>query len=167
MPAFQLTEKSFRRYEGQIKSIVDSFPNPTAFNPAPLSPNTYAARIRDAIKSLETYKWETVVDVAKLSTIRNDFSIKINKAGNVVASAKNNLDPVGKPVSTSNSSQSSSTCRTHHQVSSAELQAFILLLSNQRIDPIKVCGLSLKDINLACVGYDIEFIEEADGIILL
>lgn len=164
MPAFQLTERSFRRYEQAIKQAVDNFPNPTAFNPSPLSPNTFAARLRDAIKSLEMYDWKTTINRQRLGEIRTDFCVRINKNSNVVISPRNSeLETIGRVDNQVQTTKAS----TLTNVTETELMALITLLSNSRIPPVKVSGLPLATINLACQGYDVEFIEEGDGVVLL
>lgn len=162
---FQLTERSFRRYETAIKTFVSSYPLPTSFNPVPLSPNTYAARLRDALRSLELYKWKTSIDEQKLATIRKEVVIRISKAGNVVVCKKgDDLEEAGKVVQ---ESKQQSSARSMHNLSEAELMAVVLLLHNRRIDSIKLTGTCSATINLAIYGLDVEMIEESDGSIIL
>ena len=163
--AFQLTEKSFRRYEVAINAIVNNFPVASAFNPAPLSPNTYAARLRDAIKSVLTYDWKTDVDVKRLKDIRDNLTIRINKQGNVVAcNGSEKLEDVGQPLNETKASGVGAITNC----TEAELCAIVLLLSNRRFEGgIKITGQSSAHVNLACVGHDVEWMEEPDGSIIL
>lgn len=87
-----LSEASFRFYEPFLKKAVDAWPEETefrgdAFRTAtgyPLSPNTFAARMRDAIVSLYRYHWETTIDTSKLWSIRGEFSIAFGLDGQSV-----------------------------------------------------------------------------------
>lgn len=163
---FQLTEKSFRRYENAIKSFVANHPNPTKFAPHPLSPNTYAARLRDAIRSLELYNWTTTIDTTKLRAIRDEVVVRIDaKSGEIIVCDKKlqaiSTTPVpfesGKPKAQ----------KTLLGVNDSELMALVLLLHNRRIDPVKITGQLSSHVQLAINGYDVEFIEEDDGGIIL
>lgn len=161
---FQLTERSFRRYEPVIASIVKAYPAPVSFNPCPLSPNTYAARLRDAIRSLDLYNWKTDLDVIKLKEIRSKIVVQINQHGNIVCGPKGlkDLNVASEPLRTYLTSTA-----TLQNVTDAELVALILLLHNRRIAGVKITGQLTAHVNLACQGYDVEFIEELDGSIVL
>lgn len=168
MPAhqpFQLTERSFRRYETAITHITTNYPLPTSFNPSPLSPNTYAARLRDAIRSLELYNWTSTVDRLKLATIRSLLVVRINQHGNIVCGPKElkDINTVTEPLKSS----LPSTKAILQNINDAELMALVLLLHNRRIDGVKITGQLGAHVNLACQGYDVEFIEEDDGTIIL
>lgn len=165
---FQLTERSFRRYETAILAFVTNYPKPTQFNPHPLSPNTYAARLRDAIRSLELYKWTTVIDVEKLKSIRDKVVVRIDsKSGNIVVCSKEEgLEAVSTtpiPFET----KKPHAARTLTSINDAELMALVLLLHNRRIDAVKITGQLSAHVQLVINGYDVEFIEEDDGGIIL
>jgi hypothetical protein len=56
-------EDQFRRYEPTIAKIVAGFPGPVQITPASgLSPITFENRLRDAMASLATNKWPSIVD---------------------------------------------------------------------------------------------------------
>lgn len=52
-----LSEKNFRRYERVILQAVMAWPAPIRITPHQLAPTTYMARLRDALRSYELYRW--------------------------------------------------------------------------------------------------------------
>ena len=64
-PRPELTERAFRFYEGVIQSAMSRFPDVVMveYQDSGLSQRTFVARLRDAVKSLRTYKWTTTWDV--------------------------------------------------------------------------------------------------------
>ena len=65
------SEKSFRRFESTIKTIVERFPTSVELDPPlwSLSLSTLSNRLRDAIKSLHLNHWKTIVNINKLDEI--------------------------------------------------------------------------------------------------
>lgn len=58
-PPARLNERSFRRYESVIFRAVTTFP--AAFEVATPQPNAYACGLRNALKSLYQFQWQTTV----------------------------------------------------------------------------------------------------------
>lgn len=58
-PPARLNEKSFRRYENLLYKVVTTFPNVVTLSTT--HPNAYACGFRNAMKSLYTFQWETIV----------------------------------------------------------------------------------------------------------
>lgn len=58
-PPARLNERSFRRYESVIFKAVTTFP--AAFEVATSQPNAYACGLRNALKSLYQFQWQTTV----------------------------------------------------------------------------------------------------------
>lgn len=87
-----LSESSFRFYEPHLRKAVAAWPEETEFRGEhfrtetgyPLSPNTFAARMRDAIVSLHRFGWETTIDTKKLWAIRGEFSVAFGADGQSV-----------------------------------------------------------------------------------
>lgn len=68
----RLTEASFRRYEDIIATAVDNYPQETSFSiPEGIAPNTFIARIRDAVLSVKKFAWTTKIDMKKLWELSN------------------------------------------------------------------------------------------------
>lgn len=87
-----LSEATFRIYEHCIARGVVRWPDETSFGPSdwvdlsgrPLSGNTFAARMRDAITSVKRFGWESaVLDKEKLWTMAGKMAIAFDKDGNV------------------------------------------------------------------------------------
>ena len=82
-----LSESLFRVYEPHITRGVERFPEETEYgrelfrgvDGRPVSGNTFVARFRDAVASLQRFGWSpTTVDVAKLWSIAGQFSVAID-----------------------------------------------------------------------------------------
>lgn len=58
-PLEQHSFAAFIRYEPFIAQAIEAFPLETTYNPAPMSPRTFIARIRDAINSIELNDWRS------------------------------------------------------------------------------------------------------------
>ena len=69
----RLSERSFRYYEPVIKQVVDTFPNEVRVKPVGLSINTYVARLRDAMLSYNTYRWESNINFGLFQTYYGTF----------------------------------------------------------------------------------------------
>lgn len=90
-PPPQLSEHTFRWCEPFIALAVVRWPEETRFDPremtdlkgSRLSPNTFAARMRDAIVSLKRFGWTTTVDTQKLSAMTGSFVISYAPDGAV------------------------------------------------------------------------------------
>jgi hypothetical protein len=91
-PAPQLSEATFRTYEPFIHRAVKAWPEETRFAPTdmvneksgrPLSPNTFAARMRDSVVSLHRFGWTTYIDIEKFRTMFGTFSVAFDSDGSV------------------------------------------------------------------------------------
>jgi len=63
-----LTERSFRKYESIIKTILTAWPQVSVLDPEQigLSKETLSARLRDALRSLAEYGWPTDWDSSSI-----------------------------------------------------------------------------------------------------
>lgn len=91
-PPPQLSEATFRTYEPFIHRAVNTWPDETRFTPdemvnektkRPLSPNTFAARMRDAVVSLRRFGWETYIVREKFHAIFGSFAVSADADGSV------------------------------------------------------------------------------------
>lgn len=91
-PPPQLSEATFRTYEPFIHRAITAWPEETRFtreeminssSGRPLSPNTFAARMRDSVTSLRRFGWETYIDLAKFASIFGQFSVAFDTDGSV------------------------------------------------------------------------------------
>lgn len=75
-----------RRWEGFVKSIVDCYPQRVTIS-TKMSPKTVVGRLRDTMRSLVLYEWDSPVDVEKLKRIRGNIKLTVED-GQVVASSR-------------------------------------------------------------------------------
>ena len=81
----RFSEKSFRRYEPIIATVVSEFPNVTLVRPSDLelSAETVRGRLRDAITSLRTHMWQTKIDVTRFAAIYPAIVVSLRPDGMV------------------------------------------------------------------------------------
>lgn len=87
----QFSPDQCARFASVISTIVSSHPHTTKFNPAKcnLAPETFAGRLRDAMRGYLQFGWQSPFDLLKLETIRPDLNISITtEPGFVVISSK-------------------------------------------------------------------------------
>ncbi len=87
---YQLTEAMFRKFETAIQVAVSEWPKEQVYTKADMwsilatkSPNTFAARYRDALLSLRRFKWATGIDMTKLMNMSGEYAISHDSDGNV------------------------------------------------------------------------------------
>ena len=68
-------ERNFRKYEGLIKLFLDHYPETLTVKPKDVGLNYFLTRLRMAISHLLTRRWETEIDIEKLSELRPKFNI--------------------------------------------------------------------------------------------
>lgn len=88
----QLSEATFRTYEPYLNRAIKAWPDETRFTreemvnektQRPLSPATFAGRMRDAVVSLHRFGWETYIDREKFVSIFGTFSVAMDADGSV------------------------------------------------------------------------------------
>ena len=109
----RLSERSFRYYEPVIKQVVDTFPNEVRVKPVGLSINTYVARLRDAMLSYNTYRWESNINFGLFQTYYGTFFgvrlIQVHIEGDtVVIGSKKQKDSKQQPEVINQSASSGS-----------------------------------------------------------
>ena len=67
----------FRRYEKVIFGILSKYPVKSTIQCGGLEPVTYAAQLRNAMRSHCLYKWASVVDPVRLLEIRRNLEVTI------------------------------------------------------------------------------------------
>lgn len=166
----QLTEASFRKYELTIQAAVNRFPQVIKIKAKDMdvAPTTYAARLRDALTSLFTYKWKTSVDMNKFLGIRLHVGVSHDH--------KNNQVIIGSKTQLRNYDQEESTPPIHIsadevtiQVTTLEQKLLLCELSAAKsfAKRIKIFGLNIDDITFLEGKYDVGFKLIEDGSHLL
>lgn len=161
---YQLTEKSFRRWESVIYKVVTAYPKAVRVNPGDFSPNTCMARIRDAMRSVVDYNWPTPIDVERLKEIRPHISVKLSSDGFVV------IEPKSQSVlpSVAPSEVEGDVRFSVDKPEKLELHSICLLLHRRRpIGPVAVRGLTYHEVMEVAKQYDITVIDEKDGRIVV
>lgn len=100
-----LSEHVFRWCEPFIARAVKAWPQETRFTPdemrtldgVKVSPNTFSARMRDAVTSLRRFKWDTTIDTVKLSAMVGHYVIAFASDGTVWWKAKGHKE-AGRPT---------------------------------------------------------------------
>lgn len=83
-PPAHLSEKVFRRFEQTIKQIVEEFPRTIIITPEGISQYTFIARLRDAMRSLYKYEWQTSVESTRFRSIRAQIVVKTGPDGTII-----------------------------------------------------------------------------------
>lgn len=121
--------------------IVDSWPEPVKFTPRN-SLETFANRLRDAMKSFRTYHWKSTINWTKFTEIHDQIKVSIQSDGTVLA--------VNKAINLQATSQvvRAITERTHQSATllmnptEEAINASITLLMQRAIEaPIEIRNL--------------------------
>jgi hypothetical protein len=104
MPEIELlpqhSEKQFRRYEHIIERIVSAFPAAVAFSPANanLRAITFACRLRDAMRSFQANKWQSVINHTRFCEIADLIVVAQRnhpeRGPTVIAGSREALNPM-------------------------------------------------------------------------
>lgn len=87
----QFSADQCSRFASVIQTILTSYPHATKFNPAKcnLAPETFAGRLRDAMRGYLEFSWPAPFDINRLGAVRPDLNISITtEPGFVVISSK-------------------------------------------------------------------------------
>lgn len=81
----RLSESAFTRYRSYIETAVNAWPAETQFVvPSGLSPNTFVARLRDALNALKQFRYDPTL-AAKLDIVREaDMVVSLSPDGSTV-----------------------------------------------------------------------------------
>jgi hypothetical protein len=76
-------ERAFRTYEPIIAQVIKAYPGVITFSPSlnySLSPDTFACRFRDALRSHERYNWTTqLIDRERFLACVNSIAVSMTK----------------------------------------------------------------------------------------
>lgn len=148
----QLSEATFRVYEPFIHAAVKAWPDETRWAPEelintrtqrPLSPATFAGRMRDAIVSFRNNAWESYIDAEKFREIFGAFSVAMSADGSVWF---RNRGRKGRPLTFAKeagptNSAPASVGEMWGTATDAEISAACVLLHHTRISgPIIING---------------------------
>lgn len=152
----RLRETSFREYEDTIAQIVQSFPVVVKCNTGIKSPATFSARLRDAMFSLMTNRWETS-KIDFLSFERNYLeTIVSHRANGVFAGSREELKKLDELV------QKSLTTEQVRLFENIEPEVLPLELNNLTRDELKfLCLLASnralnRPISIKAAWFDLE-----------
>lgn len=153
-PPPQLSESVFRWCEPYITRAVNAWPEETRFAPEEMvkldgyrvSPNTFAARMRDAVTSVIKYGWDTTINVPRLKEMTGLYSVSYAEDGSVWWKHRGrqgrptNMTPL---VRSQGFMVDAGVARAPWKdVTEDELRAVALLIDKQRIEgPFTITGL--------------------------
>lgn len=83
---FRYRESTFRNYEAAIRQIVEAYPKAVTFTPR--SVETFSCRLRDSMKSLFIYGWQTNVDTEKFGRCHDGIVVAIRDHEVIAGSLK-------------------------------------------------------------------------------
>ena len=84
---YRLSEKAFRKYEPWIMQITLKYPENTQLL-CEDNPNTFCARLRDAMASFAKYKWKSLISFVGFTTAYENTKICHTPTGQVWAMRK-------------------------------------------------------------------------------
>lgn len=146
--AHRFTESSFRNYEDSIKTIVDSWPEPVKFTPKN-SLETFANRLRDAMRSFRTYHWKSNINWAKFEQVHDQIKVSIQGDGTVLAVDKKlNLQATSQVVKAIAERPHQTATLLFNPTEKAIEASMTLLMQNAIEAPIEIKNLdkSLHDL---------------------
>jgi hypothetical protein len=134
-PPAHLSERTFRRFEPYIRKAVASSPTPVTITPIGLRPVTFAARMRDAIRSFSIYRWQSDIPLERFLELyeRRDLTTTLDDGGMVIIGPLGQgktLAPAGQIVDRASHNNEMSVWTNPNPL---ELRALCILLSNRRI----------------------------------
>lgn len=147
----RLSEKSFRRFEQAIAKVVECFPN-TAIELDEevfgLSQSTLAPRFRDAMASLNKYKWSSEVDLIKFEDCYKQIIVSHTDKG-IFAGGREALDKLMEE-------ESDRVCGA----TAATVEREIVSVDLDCLDHVKilcriiVAGATSKAVKISCICDD-------------
>lgn len=125
----RLLEENFRRYEKAIAHVLANWPTKVTFNPAPFSVETFACRLRDAMKSMIDYEWKsTLVDLEKLKKLRPLLAVVSEE---LVVAVQQKKKDAPEPVSAGKPVKESEVVVPEHLVTKEVVDSFACLLHHR------------------------------------
>ena len=125
----RFSETAFRRYEGVIRMTLNAYPQPSVFDPSPLSSETFSHRLRDAMTSLLLYKWTTDIDLDRFAQLRDKLVVRIAPEGHILVCGADQTT-VGKPVTRLDDDRTEQTLRVNEPADEV-IQALVTLLHHR------------------------------------
>lgn len=170
----RFTEASFRRYEPFIHSAIAILPSALEIDPRGslgLSPETVSARLRDAMRSLHTYRWTTSVDMVKfneyyqaLEVARKDNLVIVRLKEKRVVQTPHQLNTIELPLD----------CDEDNKRRAVEAALTLVHIAGATLGKAGLSGIRLKNIDQATVSSyalagdtRVGMIEEPPDVILL
>ena len=87
--SYRFREDVVRRYERDIATMVDNYPNITQINSGTLSQVTYVCRLRDAKNSFAMHRWPSdFIDYDKFLRIYEDIVIRERPDGTIIGGSR-------------------------------------------------------------------------------
>ena len=157
----RFSEAAFRRYEAIITQAVAVLPSRFTFHPhdLSLSAETVAQRLRDAMRSLSTYRWNTTVNMVKFDKAYGTLQVK--REGDELVIARRGED---KQAALSATSPDLIEITNPTKI---ELLGLASLLARRALPGVSLTGISLDLVEAITAPYDVGVVEKDGKIILL
>lgn len=159
----RFSEAAFRRYEPTIVIVMTNWPLVQTFDPAPLSAETFANRLRDSMRSLMDYGWKTDINTGRFIELRAEISVRIRNDGRVI------VGPRLTPITFTNETtpEANNTVFKVTAPPPAVIQALFTLLHNRLITQVIVVEPNEIVINEYAEGFDVAVIRKGDHLIIV
>lgn len=161
----RFSEKSFRRYESVIATIVTDFPRVTVVRPSDfnLAAETVRGRLRDAITSLHQHLWQTKVDTNCFHEIYDEIVVSLRPDGMVAVGNKDTVkNTVIEPIVAVDPTSVLDCTQVELSISTMCWLAHSRALSKR----LKF-ALTLESATSLMEQYDIVLTQQPDGLFLL
>ena len=163
---FRLSERCFREYELDIKTIVELSPARAVLPPRPgRSQATVEARLRDAMRSLYEYRWSpTKVDMVKFDQLYPRFIVRrdIYDASNVAVEFRGEPRPDTPQRTATDSIVIPTSC-----ASDLAVQTYCAVLAAKGLATFKLTGLTRSTLDPSLAHYDIGLVEKDDAVYII
>lgn len=156
-----LSEARFRDFEDDIRQIVDTLPLPTRFPPGRLTQATHSRYLRNAMKSLLRFQWQTDIDILKLKDYWEAIVVSEAPSGDIVVLNK------AQAKSRRHADVPTSIHIDVDAPSPNIISALAYLISNEVIQSARITNMPLDEVR-EHVGDDLDVgvIDEGDAIII-
>lgn len=166
----RLSEAAFRKYESHIALAVESFPGPIKIVPKDygLSQATYAARFRDAKRSLAENRWSTSIPMEKFLDVHDEMVV-VEREGFILIGSKEATRTALTPLAEPDAYVTASATAEVVTVTTYQEKLLMVVLASRRLlaAPAKVVGFSMDDVKYFELNYDVTFEPTNDGHFIL
>ncbi len=159
---YRLTERCFRTYEKIIEHAVNVMPSRFNIPPVPgRSSATVEARLRDALRSLHTYKWGTSVNMQKFNEYYPQLMVTRDGEDVVIELRRRNDPAVLSPRTTAE------LLVSRDKVSEVVIKAVVTLAHAGVLNGVCLAETKAEVVQPHAVGHDVAVVEKDGNTIII